>query len=73
MMYGWDGGWHMGWMGLGWLLLAILVAVVAWGTTRLAQGTHRAGSSPREVLKMRYAKGEIDRDTYERMLRDLDG
>lgn len=31
-----------------------------------------ADVSPEEILKRRYAKGEIDRDTYQRMLADVE-
>lgn len=30
------------------------------------------GSTPRQILDGRYARGEIDRETYERMRRDLE-
>ncbi|RMG18657.1 MAG: SHOCT domain-containing protein [Deltaproteobacteria bacterium] len=72
-MPGWDGYGHMGWMALWWVVgLALLVALV-WVIARAAAGPgERArGESPEEILKQRYARGEIDRETYEQMLRDL--
>jgi putative membrane protein len=63
----------MGWMGLGWLLLAATIAFVVWAAARASRGAGGESGSPREVLKRRYAKGEIDRETYQRMLRDLGG
>ena len=72
-MYHWDAGWHMGWMGFGWLVLAVLIALVVWAATRASRGAGSNGESPREILKRRYARGEIDRETYQRMLRDLGG
>jgi putative membrane protein len=70
----WDGGGHMGWMAIWWLLGIVLVVVLIW---TLARGgapfgpSGGAGESPEQIVKRRYAKGEIDRETYERMLADL--
>lgn len=61
----------MGWMWIVWLLIAVAVvwAVVA------ASRTPRYGGPPRdsaeEILKGRFARGEIDRDEYRRRLEDL--
>jgi putative membrane protein len=37
------------------------------------KGRGRAGETPLEILKKRYAKGEIAREEYERMKKDLEG
>ena len=71
-LYGWGPGWHMGWMGFGGFLIVLLIALAVWGATR-ASGGGPSRESPIEELKRRYARGEIDRDTYLRMLRDLGG
>jgi putative membrane protein len=63
----------MGWMWLWWIVgLAVLVLVV-WAMTRAAgmSGSARGEDSPETLLKRRYARGEIDRDEYERRLNDL--
>jgi len=61
----------MGWMGPWWLFLLILVIGV-WYFTTSGKGSRDASTpSPEEILKQRYAKGELDRETYERMLSDL--
>lgn len=69
------GGWGMMiFMSLFWLLV---IALVAWLVYRLAAGGRGGpGARPRggeaeEILKQRYARGEIDRETYERMLDEL--
>lgn len=64
-------GW--GWMGLWWVLILLVIAAVVWFA---ASAARRNGGQPREetpeqVLKRRYARGEIDRETYQRMLEDL--
>jgi putative membrane protein len=71
IMHWWDGGAHMGWMAIWWVfgigLIAVLFAALARGTLWQGPGSE----SPELILKRRYAKGEIDRDAYERMLSDL--
>lgn len=61
-------------MGLFWILvLAALVAVV-WRLVGVGRRTQDAGSPgrrPEDILKARYARGEIDRETYMRTLDDL--
>jgi len=73
------GGWGMGWFGgifmmIFWVLVLVgLVLLIKW----LIQTTNRvkseAGNSNRalEILKERYARGEIDRAEYEDKRRDL--
>lgn len=72
-MFHWDAGWHMGWMGLGWILLVVLIVLAVLVVARGSRDPSARGESPRDVLKRRYASGEIDRETYQRMLRDLGG
>lgn len=70
----WPGdGAHMGWMWLWWIVgLGVLVLFV-WAVARVAGSSAqpRAGDSPDAILKRRYARGELDRDEYERRLSDL--
>jgi uncharacterized membrane protein len=62
----------MGWMGVWWLFgiaaIGLLVGALARGTF---WPTGPTSESPELILKRRYAKGEIDRDAYDRMLEDL--
>lgn len=65
------GGW--GWLGLlFWLVLLVVVVAVVW---RLLQGRGEsrgaAEESPLDILKRRYARGEIDREEFEAKKRDL--
>ncbi len=57
---------------LAWLYPLILVGLLVLGAYLVARTLARA---PRdralEILRERYAKGEIDRETFERMKRDL--
>jgi putative membrane protein len=73
------GSWGMGWFGgifmiVFWILILVgLVFVIRW----LVQATGKKGDSgPRgsratEILKERYARGEIDKAQFEAMKRDL--
>lgn len=70
-MHGWGGGWGMGWMSIGWILGLAVIAFAIWAVLRSVRPRDGAGASPEEILKQRYARGEIDRDTYQRMLTDL--
>jgi putative membrane protein len=65
-----DGGWWaMGFGMLTWLLLlAIAVAVMVWLMNRNGSRHQPGGDSAEEVLRRRYAAGEIDAEEYERRL-----
>ncbi|MBE7366042.1 SHOCT domain-containing protein [Ramlibacter sp. HM2] len=74
-MWAWDsvaGGWA--WMGvmhlLWWVLLIVVVAAVfRWATNSRAG----AGDRPLEILRERFARGEIDKGEYDDRLRHLRG
>lgn len=77
MTYNGAGGWMMGGMGLlsilFWvLIIAGVVLIVRWLTARDGPGKVPPPESPLVILKTRYAKGEIDRATYETMKRDIE-
>jgi putative membrane protein len=64
----------MGWMGIWWILVAALLAVVVWTLLKTARRpTTGRGESPEDIVERRYANGEIDREIYQRMLTDLKG
>ncbi len=76
MMGDW-GGWGWGWgMGFGWIFMILFWALVILGIVALAKWVFSAGSSSGgralDVLKERYARGEINREQYEQMRRDLE-
>ena len=80
---GWGMGFGFGFMILFWVLIVLgIVALVRWllqpsGSGR-GQGTAaKAGDksrdrTPLEIVRERYARGEIDRNEYEQKKRDLE-
>jgi putative membrane protein len=66
-------------MGFGWIFALILIVVIVWAAVRVAdasrtrqgQGGYSNRNDAMEILKARYAKGEIDREEFERMKKDL--
>ena len=80
---GWGMGGMMGMMGYGWGFMLLIplafLALIALGAYYLATGFARTGrrvpSSNRralEILKERYARGEITREEYLRMREELE-
>ncbi len=70
----WDGGWHMGGLGMIFLWVAVIGVVVlaVWLLASRGRGAVPGSEeSPETILKRRYARGEIDRDEYMRRLDDL--
>lgn len=72
--------WHPGmgrWGMIGMVLVwAIAIAAVVWLVSQLTSGRRSSGSNSgvsqsEAILKERYARGEIDTDTYSRMLAEL--
>lgn len=78
MMNSMYGGWTMGGMWLlsifFWILIvAGVVLIVRWLIERNGQGETSPPESPLDILKKRYARGVIDRETFEKMKRDIEG
>ena len=73
-MMWWPWGASMGW----WMVIGLvvfwggLIALIVWGITRL---TRRGDSAPKrdplDIAKDRYAKGEISREEFEQIKKDL--
>jgi putative membrane protein len=58
-------------MWLWWLLPILIVAGLFWVLARTRRNGGSERESPEEILKRRYASGEIDREEYKRRLEDL--
>jgi putative membrane protein len=62
-------GW---WMALWWLAgIVVLVLLVRLVTSSLGGPAARVDETPEQILKRRYARGEIEREEYQRRLEDL--
>lgn len=79
MMNDWNsfGGWGMGFgfifMLLFWgLVIFGIAALIRWLMARPSPGKETRDKTPLEIAQERYARGEIDREEYERMKRDLE-
>jgi putative membrane protein len=85
MMWGYYSGGMSWWMilsSLFWLGLIALIALAVWALTRYVLRETRLGNSrnsdltpgglsAEEILRQRYARGEIDGDTFQRMQAEL--
>jgi putative membrane protein len=77
MMHGFGMGW--GWAGLvfQFLFFAGLVLVIIWGIRTFTNSNQQTfsgisdNSSAINILKKRYAQGEIDKEEFEEKMRDL--
>ena len=60
--------------GLMWIIWALLVAAVVWLLFVISgqNTTEDSDDTSRKILDERYARGEIDEETYRRMKRELD-
>lgn len=61
----------MGTMWIWWLLAIVLIVVVVRVLARAGGDQETRRESPEDILKRRYASGEIDRDEYEQRLAGL--
>lgn len=80
MMMGYGYGSSLGWLGMGFGMIihlaftALIIMAVIWMYKSLFRSGCRSGgqTSVVEILQQRYAKGEISRDEYLQMKKDLD-
>jgi putative membrane protein len=70
MMWGWDGGGGWWAMGIGMVVWLVVVVLAVWLVVRLAGQRSGGGSaeSAEELLRRRFASGEIDAEEYDRRL-----
>ena len=64
-------GWGMGFMWIFWIVILVAIALVLRWVFTSGRGSDGSSESPEDILKARYARGEIDREEYDRRLEDL--
>jgi putative membrane protein len=73
VLHMWDIPVGMGW----WWVFGVvfwggLIALIVWGITRLVRGGGTASRrNPLDIAKERYAKGEISKEEFEQLKKDL--
>ena len=78
MMNGYGSGW--GWMMLMALLGIVLIAFIVWAVVKSVRGSsggvgsgQQGPATPQETLDLRFARGEIDAETYRQARSRLSG
>jgi putative membrane protein len=66
---GWD--WHMTGMWIFWIFLVVAIVLATRWLAVAPRGTEPPKETAEEILKKRYARGEIEKEEYERRLSDL--
>ena len=72
MMHGLYYGWGMGYGWISWLIIVILgiwLAIITFNRNK--QPDHPRSKSPMDILKERYARGEIRKEEFDVMKKDL--
>ena len=67
----WSYGGQMIWMTISWLVGIGLFSMLIWLLVSAISRGPESSSSPEEVLRRRFAAGEIESDEYERRLDEL--
>jgi len=64
-------------MGFDLILVVVIVGAIAyalgWRPQFNQTGSAQTGQTPLEILEARYARGEVTREEYEQIRRDLEG
>jgi putative membrane protein len=65
------GGFGMGFMGIFWVGIIILVIALVWPHIKRAEEPGESRNSPLDILKERYARGEINKEEFEERRKGL--
>jgi len=72
MMFGNHGFMGGGFMWVFWIAVVVgIIFLVKWIIEQGRQSAQSTDSNPLDILKRRYARGEIDKEEYERKWKDL--
>ena len=71
MMWG-NQGFMGGFMWIFWIAIIVgIIFLVKWIVQQSRPGGQQHGENSLEILKKRYARGEIDKEEYDRIRKDL--
>ncbi|MBI3952895.1 MAG: SHOCT domain-containing protein [Chloroflexi bacterium] len=74
MWYG-MGGWGWAWMTMGMVTMLLfwgaVIALIIWAVRAVSGGAGPRERSPLEIAQARYARGEITKEQFEALRRDL--
>jgi putative membrane protein len=71
MMWG-NQGFMGGFMWIFWIAIIVgIILLVKWIVQQNRPGGQQQGENSLEILKKRYARGEIDKEEYDRIRKDL--
>ena len=76
MMWGWyEGGWWMLFGGVIFILFwGAVIWLAVWAVRRFSAGNPPGGNhTPLDIARERYARGEITREQFEQIKKDLGG
>lgn len=75
MWWNWNGGWAAGMIVMMVLFVGGVIGLVVWLVSRSANPDwgrrSDQGDNPLEIARRRYARGEITKDEYDRLKKDL--
>ena len=72
--YGWGAGNMMGWFGGGIMMIVfwvLFIALIVWAVREFSGRNSASSSRALDILKERYAKGEIDKEEFESKKKDI--
>jgi putative membrane protein len=68
----WGAGWgYWGWGWWFWLFWAVILFFVIWAIASANGSTRREVRPDEQILRERYARGEISKQEFEQRMRDL--
>lgn len=71
---GWDAGSMIGWFGGGIMMIVfwvLFIALLVWIVREIGGRNSKSSSNALDILKERYAKGEIGKEEFESKKKDL--
>lgn len=72
--YGWGTGSMMGWFGGGLMMIifwVLFIALIVWAVREFGGRNVQSSSRALDILKERYAKGELSKEEFESKKKDI--